>query len=153
VSLRIRLRNERPTARAPALLPQAVQLINRGIAPQPALHEQTTHNRAGAADTGTAVHIHGPARAHGVGDVLEDLDHLRPRARRAVILDRLARVLHVERQERVVPEQLRRLGQVNKALDARRQQLFQPILGLVTRGAVGMLAREQQPGYDPIAIP
>jgi hypothetical protein len=135
------------------LLPQAVQLINGGIALQPALHEQTTNNGASAADAGPAMHVHRPARAHGVGDVLQDLDHLRARPGRAVILDRLARVLNVKRQVRVVPQQLRRLGQVNKTLDARRQQLLQPILGLVTRGAVGMLAREQQPGYDPVTIP
>jgi hypothetical protein len=70
-----------------------------------------------------------------------------------VVLDRLARVLDVERQECVVAKQLGGLGQVDKALDAGIQQLLQPILGLVTRRTIGMLAREQQPGKDPIAVP
>jgi hypothetical protein len=84
--------------------------------------------------------------------MVENLDHERRVCRQSVVFDRLADVLDVERQMHVVTQQLRRLGEIDEALDSRAQQLLQPVLGFVLGGTAGMLAGEQQPGNDPVAV-
>jgi hypothetical protein len=98
------------------------------------------------------MHIHRPSGTHRIPNMVEYLDHLLARARQAMIFDRLAGVLDIERQMSVVPQQLRRLGQVDKTFDAGREQPLQPVLGLVARRPARMLARQQQPGNHPVAM-
>ena len=61
----------------------------------------------------------------------------------AVILDRLPQVLDAERKLRVVRLQLTGLGEVDKAVDTRVDEAFQPFTRRITVRATGMLAGER----------
>jgi len=105
--------------RALVLLPQTVELVYSGLAQEASFDEKATHNRARAADARAAMDVDAPARLQRVMHAVENLGHVRPLRRGAVILDRLTQILDAEREVRVVGLQLTRLGEVDETLDAR----------------------------------
>jgi hypothetical protein len=123
-----------------ALLPEAVELVEGGLAGQATLDEETTYDRTGAADARAAMYVHTSTRLQGVVHAVEDLGHVHALGGRAVILDGLAEVFDAERKLAIVRLDLVWLREVDKAFDPCADEALQFVAGGLTIRATGVLS-------------
>ena len=146
VNLIIGFGDAAPAVGAVALLPEPIELIQRGFAGQAALDQEAADHCAGAADSRPTVHVHTTAREQRVVEAIEDLGHVHPLRRYAVILDGLTEVLDAEGQLAVIRLQLTGLGEVDETLDARVDQTLQPLAGRLDSRTARMLSGQDLAG-------
>jgi hypothetical protein len=128
------------------LLPEAVELVEGGLACQAALNKKATHHCAGATDTGAAMHIYTATRLQRIVETIENLGHVQALRRRAVIPDRLAQVFDPKRKLRIVGLRLVRLREVDETFDTGLDEPVQALAGGLTVGAAGMLSSQYPAG-------
>lgn len=134
------------------MLPESIELIERGFAGPPALDEETADHCAGTTDACPTVDVHAAARLQGVVEAVEDLGHVQPLCGEAVVFDGLAEILDAERQVRVVAVELTWLRQVNETLDAGSDEALQSLAGCLAGRAGGVLPRQQLAGQHPVTV-
>jgi hypothetical protein len=88
------------------VLPEAIELVERGFAREATLNQETADDCTGATNACPAVHIHAAARLHGVVHTVEDLGHVHALCGGAVVLEGFAEVLDAEGEIGVVGAQL-----------------------------------------------